>query len=44
MSRGISRKEAVNTVTLGYLEPTIRKFPEELAEITRELITDKMKG
>lgn len=44
MSRGIELKEAVDIITMGFLEPTIEKFPKELGELTRELLTIKMKG
>lgn len=44
MSRGVAYKEAMNIITMGFLEPTIRKFPAELNELTRELLTMKMKG
>jgi Fe-S cluster assembly protein SufD len=44
LSRGISYKEAVNIITLGFLEPTIQKFPKELGELTRELVALKTKG
>jgi len=44
MSRGVDYKEAMNIITLGYLEPTIEKFPVELGELTRELLAIKMKG
>ncbi len=44
MSRGVDYKEAMNIITLGYLEPTIEKFPVELGELTRELLATKMKG
>lgn len=44
MNRGVTYEEAVDIITLGFVEPTIRKFPEELRELTRELITGKMKG
>jgi len=44
MSRGIEKKEAVNIITRGFVEPTIQKLPEELGELTRNLIIEKMKG
>ncbi len=44
MSRGMDYKEAMNIITIGFLEPTIKKFPKELGELTRELLTIKMKG
>ena len=44
MSRGVAYKEAVDIITLGFIEPTIQKFPKELRELTWELLTGKMKG
>ncbi len=44
MSRGVAYKEAADIITLGFIEPTIQKFPRELGELTRELITGKMMG
>lgn len=43
-SRGVSYKEAINLITLGFFESTITKFPKELGELTRELLSAKMKG
>ncbi|MCK5125821.1 MAG: Fe-S cluster assembly protein SufD [candidate division Zixibacteria bacterium] len=44
MSRGVAYKDAVNIITLGFIEPTIKNFPGELETLTRELITGKMEG
>ncbi len=44
MSRGVDYKEAASIITRGFVEPTIQKLPEELGELTRGLITEKMKG
>jgi len=44
MSRGVSFEEAINIVTLGFVEPTVKKFPETLRDLTFDLISGKMKG
>lgn len=44
MSRGIDHNEAANIITLGFIEPTLQNFPDELGELTRELLTIKMNG
>lgn len=41
-SRGFSRDDAIRTVVTGFVEPTLKQVPENLQEIMRNAVTDKL--
>jgi len=43
-SRGLNRDEAVKTIVSGFVEPTLKQLPDNIKEITRTLIMEKLEG
>ncbi len=43
-ARGIGHEEAVKMIAAGFVEPTIMQMPNELREMMRGIVTDKLAG